>query len=86
MQMTAKPNQLPGNKNPPTPLVQTPISADGGESLHSRNPSASSQLSSGQSVDRTVSTVQQQHPQQAQSNAIAGGDTTAPATTAALAQ
>ncbi|KAL9692515.1 hypothetical protein quinque_016485 [Culex quinquefasciatus] len=74
MQMTAKPNQLPGNKNPPTPLVQTPISADGGESLHSRNPSASSQLSSGQSVDRTVSTVQQQHPQQAQSNAIAGGD------------
>lgn len=59
MQMTAKPNQLPGNKNPPTPLVQTPISADGGESLHSRNPSSSSQLSSGQATDRGVLTAQQ---------------------------
>lgn len=44
MQMTAKTNQLPGNKNPPTPLVQTPISADG-KSLHSRNGSSSSQYS-----------------------------------------
>lgn len=59
MQMTAKPNQLPVKKNPPTPLVQTPISADG-ESLHSRNPSSSSQLSSGQAADRVSA---QQPPQ-----------------------
>ncbi|XP_058811536.1 pyridoxal-dependent decarboxylase domain-containing protein 1 [Topomyia yanbarensis] len=55
MQMTAKPNQLPGNKNPPTPLVQTPISADS-KSLHSRNASSSSQQSSG-----ALSQQQQQH-------------------------
>lgn len=52
MQMTAKHNQLKGNKNPPTPLVQTPISADS-KSLHSRNASSSSQQSSG-TIDKAV--------------------------------
>ncbi|XP_062536659.1 pyridoxal-dependent decarboxylase domain-containing protein 1 [Armigeres subalbatus] len=56
MQMSAKANQLKGNKNPPTPLVQTPISADG-TSLHSRNASSSSQQSS-VTVDKQTS---QQH-------------------------
>ncbi|XP_055616087.1 pyridoxal-dependent decarboxylase domain-containing protein 1 [Toxorhynchites rutilus septentrionalis] len=58
MQMTAKANQLPGNKNPPTPLVQTPISADS-KSLHSRNASSSSQQSSG-TIDKTIPQQQQQ--------------------------
>ncbi|EAT37021.1 AAEL010939-PB [Aedes aegypti] len=57
MQMSAKANQLKGNKNPPTPLVQTPISADG-TSLHSRNASSSSQQSSA-TADKSSS--QQQH-------------------------
>lgn len=57
MQMSAKANQLKGNKNPPTPLVQTPISADG-TSLHSRNASSSSQQSS---VTADKSSSQQQH-------------------------
>lgn len=55
--MSAKANQLKGNKNPPTPLVQTPISADG-TSLHSRNASSSSQQSSA-TADKSSS--QQQH-------------------------
>lgn len=59
MQMSAKANQLKGNKNPPTPLVQTPISADG-TSLHSRNASSSSQQSS-VTVDKPTSQQQQQH-------------------------
>ncbi|XP_058442722.1 pyridoxal-dependent decarboxylase domain-containing protein 1 [Malaya genurostris] len=55
MQMTAKPNQLPGKKNPPTPLVQTTISTES-KNLHSRNASSSSQQSSG--------TIAQHHQQQ----------------------
>ncbi|XP_055606097.1 pyridoxal-dependent decarboxylase domain-containing protein 1 [Uranotaenia lowii] len=58
MQMHGKQTQFKGSKNPPTPLVQTPISADS-KSLHSRNASSSSQHSNG-TVDKSVAQQQQQ--------------------------
>ncbi|XP_053684151.1 pyridoxal-dependent decarboxylase domain-containing protein 1 isoform X2 [Sabethes cyaneus] len=63
MQMTARHHQLPGNKNPPTPLVQTPISADS-KSLHSRSASSSSQQSNILASQQPSQQQQQQQQQQ----------------------
>lgn len=43
MQIGTHGGQLPGNKSPPTPLVQTPVNFD--TSNHSRNNSQSSSTS-----------------------------------------
>lgn len=58
MQMTGAPNQLPANKSPPTPMVQTPVGTTSSAG-HSRNVSQSSAASASASATSVQETSTQ---------------------------